>query len=207
MDDNYRLKAEVARRQLGTALALYLDDRDPVSVHTLAVAGAELAEGLCATTEGSRTFRSFRLADTLEPMTDAAFTIERSVYANALKHYNTLGGKVRDDTTKLASLTDQDNDVRLFMAWWDFASADLAHPVESHVFQAWFLALDPAKLDNPDAHGLKFDLEREFPGLPGLSRAKQKRRLRHTIDRARRHNRLMSDPKVDPRPLWLHWPP
>jgi hypothetical protein len=39
-------KAQVARRQLATALALFIDDLDPVSVHTLACAGGEIAESL-----------------------------------------------------------------------------------------------------------------------------------------------------------------
>jgi hypothetical protein len=39
-----RLKIESARRQLGTALALYLDDRDPVSVHCLAGGGCEVID-------------------------------------------------------------------------------------------------------------------------------------------------------------------
>jgi hypothetical protein len=38
------LKIESARRQLGTALALYLQDEDPVSVHCLAGGGCELIE-------------------------------------------------------------------------------------------------------------------------------------------------------------------
>ena len=40
----YKNKIEAARRQLGTALALYLKDQDPVSVHCLAGAGCELIE-------------------------------------------------------------------------------------------------------------------------------------------------------------------
>jgi hypothetical protein len=39
-------KTQVARRHLGTALALFLDDLDPVSVHTLACAGCEVVEHL-----------------------------------------------------------------------------------------------------------------------------------------------------------------
>jgi hypothetical protein len=39
-------RAEVSRRQLGTALSLFLDDQDAVSVHTLACAGSEIAEHL-----------------------------------------------------------------------------------------------------------------------------------------------------------------
>ena len=38
------LKIECARRQLGTALHLYLRDLDPVSVHCLANGGCELIE-------------------------------------------------------------------------------------------------------------------------------------------------------------------
>jgi hypothetical protein len=37
-------KIQVARRQLGTALALFIEDLDPISVHTLACAGGEIAE-------------------------------------------------------------------------------------------------------------------------------------------------------------------
>ena len=39
-------KAQVARRQLGTALEFFLEDLDPVSVHVLACAGGEIAEHL-----------------------------------------------------------------------------------------------------------------------------------------------------------------
>jgi hypothetical protein len=39
-----QLKIESARRQLGTALALYLSDHDPVSVHCLAGGGCEVIE-------------------------------------------------------------------------------------------------------------------------------------------------------------------
>ena len=39
-------KIEIARRHLGTALALFLDDLDPVAVQTLACSGSEIAEHL-----------------------------------------------------------------------------------------------------------------------------------------------------------------
>jgi hypothetical protein len=39
-----KLKIASARRQLGTALALYLQDADPVSVHCLAGGGCELID-------------------------------------------------------------------------------------------------------------------------------------------------------------------
>ena len=54
-------KAEVARRQLGAALALFIDDLDPVSVHTLACAGGEVAEHLTRNS-GAEPFTSHVLA-------------------------------------------------------------------------------------------------------------------------------------------------
>ena len=54
-------KAKVARRQLGTALALFLEDRDPVSVHMLACAGGELADHL-AHAKGATPFSGHALA-------------------------------------------------------------------------------------------------------------------------------------------------
>ena len=54
-------KIQIARRQLGTALALFIDDRDPVSVHTLACAGGEVAEHLTRKA-GAEPFVSHALA-------------------------------------------------------------------------------------------------------------------------------------------------
>jgi hypothetical protein len=39
-------KTEDARRQLGTALQMFLHGEDPVSIHTLAMAGGAVAEHL-----------------------------------------------------------------------------------------------------------------------------------------------------------------
>ena len=40
-------KIDAARSQLTTAIELYFEDRDPVSVHTLAMAAAEIIDRLC----------------------------------------------------------------------------------------------------------------------------------------------------------------
>ena len=54
-------KAQVARRQLGTALQLSLDDLDPVCVHALGCAGGEIAEHLTRK-RGKRPFSTHALA-------------------------------------------------------------------------------------------------------------------------------------------------
>lgn len=40
------IKLMVARAQLGMALSLFIQNRDPISVHALACGGAEVMEGL-----------------------------------------------------------------------------------------------------------------------------------------------------------------
>ena len=58
-----KLKIEAARRQLGQALAFFLQDRDPVAVHCLAGGGCELIE-YYATKAGGQPFTSFMLKTT-----------------------------------------------------------------------------------------------------------------------------------------------
>jgi hypothetical protein len=52
------LKIEVARRQLGMAMHLYLQDVDPVSVHCLANAGCELMEFFAKKLAGTTLLRT-----------------------------------------------------------------------------------------------------------------------------------------------------
>ena len=195
-------KVDLARRQLGTALALYLDDRDPVSVHTLAHAGAELADGLSAAS-GSKPFRLFRTSEPGREITDGEFFALRNRYANAFKHFETRGGKVRSDEQLISTFTDSETDALLFMGWFDFAAAGHFHPVESHAFQAWYLALIQPRTETFDGQQLIEALSRQSPGLAALPRARQKKRLRRMIALARADREFMADFRIDRRPLIL----
>lgn len=194
-------KIEVARRQLGTALSLYLDDRDPVSTHVLACAGMEVADHL-SFKAGAHPFKLFRQAET-PTLTNKEYSELRGHFANAFKHAEKRPGIERDDRAIFADFSDLQNDDRLFIGWFDFACPGNAHPMESHVFQAWYLALHPSRLQSP--HGLELlrDLSGVFPNLPELPRQKQKARLRKEIEKAKKNRRLMGDPLVDRRSLRL----
>lgn len=198
-------KAQAARRQLGTALSLYLEDRDPVSVHTLACAGAELAESL-SVAAGTTPFRFFRTNEKGREITDQEFTRLRNLFANAFKHYSGRNGKDRQDDALLQGFSDVDNDERLFIGWFDYGCGGYPNPAEAHVFQAWFLALHPSKLDSPDGLSLRAGLDRAFPNLTRLPRDRQKKRLREQIARMKRDREMMNDSRVDRRPLILGLP-
>ena len=80
-------KTQVARRHLGTALALFLDDLDPVSVHTLACAGCEVAEHLTRKA-GAKPFSTHALA-TFPSLDIQKIRRLQNQYWNAFKHATT----------------------------------------------------------------------------------------------------------------------
>ena len=195
------LKIECARRQLGTALDLYLRDRDPVSVHCLAKGGGELIE-VYAKTAGAKPFVSHILETQPDLDIKALKTVQRK-YWNAFKHaLERHGGDERDDDELLSSFTDEQNDVALFIGWYDYEQATKKMPVEAQVHQLWWIALHPDKLDPNRANALT-GVEKFFPGLRRRPRAKQKRMLKKAIERARTNKKLMRDPRTDSRPLVL----
>jgi hypothetical protein len=138
-------KAKVARRQLGAALRLFIDDRDPVSVHTLACAGGEVAEHLTHKA-GQQPFFSHALA-TFPDLNPKEIRRLRNQFWNAFKHATTQSGKERDDRKLLKRFDDLQNDHALFVGWYDYALAVNVLPVEAQIFQVWYFALHPEKLN------------------------------------------------------------
>jgi hypothetical protein len=198
-----RLKIESARRQLGTALQLFLRDRDPVSVHCLANGGCELIE-FYAKKAGGRPFTSHILQTWPGLDLPSLRRIQRK-YWTAFKHATHLHGRQeRDDEELLSGFTDEQNDTALLIGWYDYAQATKQMPVEAQLHQAWYMALHPEKLDSKHASE---PYQRWFPNLSARSRSRQKRMLNQAIDKARKDKKIMRDRRTDARPLILDWPP
>lgn len=189
-------KLEVARRQLGTALWLYLEDLDPVSVHTLAGAASELAEQL-ARDSGASPFIEHVLQSNRDMTHQRYYALARQYY-NAFKHLTTKAGAKRDDDGLLSDFDDYHNDALLFVAWTDFMEASSSAPIEAQVFQVWFYAAHPEKMARRE-DGDRF--VSVFPQLNKMSRADQKIELKRQVEIARTNSEVMTDPRTDPRPL------
>jgi hypothetical protein len=190
-------KTEIARRQLGTALALFLEDSDPVSVHALACAGREIAEHL-ARKAGEKPFGTHALL-TFPDLSPEKLGSLQNQYWNAFKHALTRGGFEREDSALLERFADEVNDHTLFIGWHDYMLAVRALPIEAQIFQVWYFALYPEKL-NPEVDTTTH--QRVFPMLPSKSRADQKRALREVISSFPEENaEVMNHPQTDPRPL------
>lgn len=192
------LKAEIARRQIGTALALFIADDDPVSVHCLACGGGELADYL-AKAAGETAFSQHALNEFPEMKRNELQTL-RNKYWNAMKHASTLNGKVRSDNELLSQFDDSHNDHVLFIAWHDYTPATGSMPIEAQVFQAWYFANFPEKLAlQVDASGY----ENIFPNIQAMKRSEKKRLLRRRIEWVRKNKDVMNHPKTDRRKLIL----
>lgn len=201
------LKIEVARRQLGMALDLYLRDLDPVSVHCLANGGSELIEFYAKKLSGEALLSGF-----VETKPGTNFLDLRRVqreYWSAFKHATTLYQKgkpveERDDDSLLATFKDEQNDLALVIGWYDYLRATGKMPIEAQAQQAWFFALHPEKLaarHSPEKY------EELFPGLRTKSRTEQKWMLNGAIERARADEGKMSASLTERRPLVLNWMP
>ena len=191
-------KAQIARRQLGTALALFLADSDPVSVHTLACAGCEIAEHLTKKA-GAKPFSTHALA-TFPDLDIKEIRSLQNQYWNAFKHATTHGGAERADQELLERFCDEMNDHTFFVGWHDYALAVGSLPLEAQAFQVWYFALYPEKL-NPEIDTTSYECV--FPNLKAMGRSDQKKALQSVIAKFRSEQDLMSHPQTDSRPLIL----
>jgi hypothetical protein len=189
-------KTSVSRRQLGTSLALFIDDQDPVSVHVLACGGGEVAEHLARqaqqepfATEIMATFGDLEIGDIRRI---------RNQFWNAFKHATTLSGQTRADEELLANFDDRQNDHALYIGWYDYMMAVGRLPIEAQVFQVWYFALYPEKLA-PDVSPTPY-IE-FFPAMKETDRTERKRRLRGAIAWAKQQPLYIDDDRTDNMPL------
>lgn len=187
-------KAEIARRQLGAALAFFLENLDPVTVHVLACGGGEVAQRL------TRKADATPFQDTLN-LDDETYKRLRNRYWNAFKHATTRQGLDRNDEELLAAFTDEANDHVLLAGWTDYARAGLPLPAEAQVFLGWYYARNPERV-RPGQ--IRDDSVRAFGGnLHEVERVEAKRRLLVVIGRVRADPEFQADPRTDQRPLVL----
>lgn len=191
------IKIRIARAQLGTALDVFIRDKDPISVHALACGGSEIIEGLAE--QSDIPTLSTHILNTFPDVDYKRIKRLRNQYWNALKHfYQTDGKSVRDDEALMADFADKANDPVLFMAWLDYLLLAKRLPIEAQVFQVWWYATNPKSM-NPAVDPSPW--KSVFPDIEGQTRKEQKRRLRRAIEKWRNNSKILHDPRTEPGPL------
>lgn len=193
-------KAEIARRQLGAALDMFLRGQDPVSVHCLAMAGCEIAEWLVENV-GAQAFKTHILKNVPDTNIKEIRRLQRQ-YWNAFKHATERDGKDREDDELLRTFNPDVNDHMLYIGWRDYGMAGLALPIEAQVFEAWYLAKYPEKLSSEASLA---GIDHVFPNLSRLSSDEQHEKLAEAIAKWRQCVPVMEHPGTDRRPLIMQW--
>jgi hypothetical protein len=170
-------KLEVSRRQLGTALNLYLNNQDPVSVHVLANSGWTIAEGLAKQNPDHIQVISNKLIDGTELREDEIISIKNKFY-NAFKHYKTQRGKERGNDQEIFNkFKEEENDIYLFLGWYDYMQAGGRLPLEAQLLQVWFFAVYPTFIDTPKYKILTTAIDIHFPTLKNCTSYRAKKNL------------------------------
>jgi hypothetical protein len=189
-------KLNVARHQLGTALDLFIRDRDPIAVQCLACGGGEVIEAI-ATAENLKPFSS-HILESVPDIDVKRIRQLKNQYWNAFKHLTTHAGEVRDDSQTLASFNDSKNDAALFIGWHDYFAVTGKLPLPVQVFQLWWFSLNEEKL----APGTNLDtIRRLFPKIMKDPRSERKRRLRRAVEKYRNNTDTLADSRTETNPL------
>lgn len=154
-------KLDAATHQLTTAIWLYFEDLDPISVHTLACAAAEVLDQLCAH-RGVRSVRQ-ELLDLVR--TDKRKEVSRALNAarNFFKHADT------DPDEVLTGFADDRNLYPLLLACLGLRRVlgeKAPLPVEVGVYEGWVSIIKPDALALPATNAASLQFGEEIRGEP-----------------------------------------
>jgi hypothetical protein len=179
-------KIDVARRQLVTAIRLFFDDADSVSVYTLGHAAGEVLDALCR----HRAKTNFRgEIKKTHGYTDKELKRISEFGKNFFKHAD------RDPEGTLADFTDERNDAVLALAVTDYHELEPTRPIEIQLYLRWYFVRNGSAV-GPELYELGLAA---FDDMSGLTRAEQKAIGRATLARARIDDDVLFDSTTDNR--------
>jgi hypothetical protein len=182
----------VARSQLLTAIDLFFEDRDPVSVQALAGNARELLESLCRL-RGIEPMTELLLRDHPgRPKKDIYAAL--NLYRNCFKHVGKTEAERKDDQLTLNQFDDTKNEYLLYICIEDYLRLRNKSPVAMQIAQAWFCALHPELLQQEVAEQF---LSR-FPGILEMNRDQQKRGGLGVLRKFENDTALLSHPETEP---------
>lgn len=176
----------IARCQLLTAIDLHFEDKDAVSIHTLAGAASEIIESLC------RSIAIKPMTEDIRCMFPEKTCQEiwkiRNLYRNAFKHAD------RSDADVIAQFKEVTNDYMIYVGVADYLRLRKASPVPMQVFHTWFSAVHEDRLSSAVN---KQPYRDKFPGIRSMSRVDQKRMGKEAIASYLADPQLLRDPRTE----------
>ena len=181
-------KLDVAHRQLTIAIRLFFDNRDAVSVYSLAANAWEIVDVLCKI----RDVNSYsREAEGRLPDGQLLRHLINQPYRNFFKHAD------QDPEGVVEGFYDKKNDHLLFMAVEDLLRLEQTKLFECQIFQLWYLAVYTEKIAAKDLERVLPKIRFVFPNIRQLSRTEQKIMGMESLKQCSKDEQLLAHPRTN----------
>jgi len=181
-------KSDVSRRQLVSAIRLFFNEGDPVSVYTLASNALEVIDQLC----------KLRGVESVSDQTRTHIDDSRDLikhyinpYRNFFKHAN------KDPEAVITGFDAHSCEGVLFLAAEDYTRLHNMSPIEVQVYSFWFCAMYPEKLSPSASERLMPKADIAFPGIANAERTAQLAMGSKAIKEAAENPALMNHPQTE----------
>ena len=182
-------KMEVSKRQLVTAIRLFFEGGDPVSVFTLAANAWEIIDELC-NKAGIDSISNQTRGHVLESK-DLKRDYINSPYRNYFKHAD------RDPDAVLKDFDERKCDGVILLAVEDYLRLNLKAPVEFQVFQLWYLALNIEKVSDNHLNRILASTNELFPNINNIKRKEQLELGRKAMEDYKDDSVLLQDGRTE----------
>lgn len=182
-------KRDVARRQLTTAISLFFDDKDLVSIHSLATNAWEVIDVLC--NEAGVTSFSNQTRANIPVGRDLKVNYINVPYRNFFKHAD------RDPSAVLAEFDPKAVEAVMFLAVEDYIRLFKKSPIQLQTFQVWYLATNDGKIDALHRDRVLLATNHLFPDISTATRAEQLRMGRSVLETALLDPELLKDERTE----------
>lgn len=182
-------KKDVAQRQLVTAIRLFFDSGDPVSVYSLSANAWEIIDELC--TKSGTNSLSNQTRENIPKKQDLKRDFINSPYRNFFKHAD------RDTDAILLDFDETKVDSVVFLAVEDYLRLANKSPVEFQVFQLWYLAIYTEKISTYSIDEIMPVIDSTFTNIRNMIRKDQILLGRKVLDDALMDIELNRDTRTE----------
>jgi len=183
----------VARSQLLTAIDLFFNDRDPISVHALAGNAREILESLCRLAAVEPITELFLRNNPHKPKKE--FYAALDLYRNCFNHVGKTWEERKDCQAILNRFDDSKNEYLLYVCVEDYLRLRGSSPFPMQVFHAWFCVMH---VDLAGSACSRQKFVNLFPGLSQMNRYQQKRAALVVIKQSSDDPHVLANPQTEP---------
>jgi len=182
-------KQDVAIRQLITAIRLFFDDGDPISIFSLAANSWEIIDVLC--NEKNIDSVSNQTRENISNGKDLKYDYINSPYRNFFKHAD------RDPKGTLQDFEASHTDSILFLGVEDYTRLFNKSPIELQVFQLWFIATNMDKVSDAKYDEFFQTISDVFPNIKNISRQEKLLMGKNLLIKTGKDENIINDKRTE----------